>query len=99
VNVVARTMPVNYFLVLGKKICFHLQEPSANSGLVTTKTTFEIEIKLVFLLKFKFFLLEINFFSVFKLFLLVNIKNKILKIKNTLKKNMIHESIQMEIKA
>jgi len=55
VNVVARTMPVNYFLVLGKKICFHLQEPSANSGLVTTKTTFEIEIKLVFLLKFEFF--------------------------------------------
>jgi hypothetical protein len=86
VNVVARTMPVNYFLVLGKKICFHLQEPSANSGLVTTKTTFEIEIKLVFLLKFEFFLLEINFFSVFKLFLLVNIKNKILKIKNMIYK-------------
>jgi hypothetical protein len=86
VNVVARTMPVNYFLVLGKKICFHLQEPSANSGLVTTKTTFEIEIKLVFLLKFEFFLLENNFFSVFKLFLLVNIKNKILKIKNIIYK-------------
>jgi hypothetical protein len=33
-----------------------------------------------------FFLLENNFFSVFKLFLLVNIKNKILKIKNIIYK-------------